>query len=165
MKRDARDTSSRPPNSETFAIPRRIDLYGRAAENGQPLLWKRGVQVVPVTAFERIGRWIKSGHYVINHNGDAIVVHCGNTGDESVSVQFMHDELTPYSLPRGMIESALLGKVVVSEELQAAVFEGRRLSDFFTDSGPPCLTRPAISSERAVRRKPKSAQYANSWRV
>jgi hypothetical protein len=89
------------------------------------------MQVVPVTAFERNGRWIKSGHYVIDHYGDAVVVHCGNMRDESVSVQFMHQELTPYILPREMIESMLLGKVVVSEEQQAAVFEGRRLSDFF----------------------------------
>jgi hypothetical protein len=131
MRRDARGASSRPLNGAAPAVPRTIDLYGRAPENGQPLLWKRGMQVVPVTAFERIGRWIQSGHYVINHNGDAIVVHCGNTGDESVSVQFMHEEMTLYSLPRRMIESMPLGKVVVSIEQQAAVFEGRRLSDFF----------------------------------
>jgi hypothetical protein len=43
----------------------------------------------------------------------------------------MHEELTPYILPRGMIESMLLGRVVVSAEQQAAVFEGRRLSDLF----------------------------------
>ena len=44
---------------------------------------------------------------------------------------FMHEELTPYSLPRGMIESMLLGRVVVSAKQQAAVFEGTRLSEFF----------------------------------
>jgi hypothetical protein len=158
MMRDAHGASFRPQNGATPEVPPSIDQYGRAPENGHPLLWKRGMQVVPVTAFERVGRWIKSGHYVINHNGDAIVVHCGNTGDESVSVQFMHEEMTPYSLPRRMIESMLLGKVVVSAEQQAAVFEGRQLSDFFAISGSPCLTRPAIASERAARRKPKSPE-------
>jgi hypothetical protein len=95
------------------------------------MLWKRAMEVVPTTCFECHGRWIKSGHYVINHNGDAIVVHCGNMRDEKVSVQFMHDEMSPYALPRRMVETMLLGRVVVSEEQQAAVFEGRRLSDFF----------------------------------
>jgi hypothetical protein len=89
------------------------------------------MQVVPVTAFEQNGRWIKSGHYVIDHYGDAVVVHCGNMLDESVSVQFTHEEPTLYVYPREIIESMLLGRVVVCEEQQAAVFEGRRLSDFF----------------------------------
>jgi hypothetical protein len=112
--------------------PRTIDLYGRALD-GQPMLWKRAMEVVPVTAFERSGRWIRSGHYVISHNGDAVVVHCSNTDGERVSVQFVHEELTPYVLSRELLESMLLGKVVVSEEQQAAVFEGKRLSDFFTN--------------------------------
>jgi hypothetical protein len=89
------------------------------------------VRVEPVTAFERNGRWIRSGHYVIDHNGNARVVHCGNVRDESVSVQFNDEELTAYILPRGIIESMLLGRVAVSTEQQAAVFEGRRLCDFF----------------------------------
>ena len=131
MKRDASGTESQPPkNGKTATIPQTIDLYGRALD-GRPRLWKRAMQVVPATVFERNGRWIKSCHYVIDHNGDAVVVHCGNTRDDSVSVQFMHEELTPYVLPRGVIESMLLGRVVVSEEQQAAVFERRRLSDFF----------------------------------
>jgi hypothetical protein len=130
MKHDVLGCESKPPNSETATMPRTIDLFGRASD-GRPLLWKCAVQVVPVTAFERNGRWIRSGHYVIDHNGDTIVVHCGNVRDESVSVQFMHQELTPCILPRGMIESMLLGRVVVSAEQQAAVSEGRRLSDFF----------------------------------
>jgi hypothetical protein len=130
MKHDAPCGDSKSPNSETATLPRTIDLFGRASD-GRPLLWKRAVQVVPVSAFERSGRWIKSGHYVIDHNGDAVVVHCGNVCDESVSVQFMHEELTPYILPRGVIESMLLAKVVVSEKQRFAVFEGRRLSDFF----------------------------------
>jgi hypothetical protein len=130
MSSDASSMNFRAVNCGLPAMTRTIDLYGRAAD-GRPMLWKRAVQVEAVTAFERNGRWIRSGHYVIDHNGDAIVVHCGNVRDESVSVQFMHEELTPYILPRGMIESMLLGRVVVSAEQQAAVFEGRRLSEFF----------------------------------
>jgi hypothetical protein len=111
--------------------PRTIDLYGRAAD-GRPMLWKRAMEVVPVTAFERSGRWIRSGHYVISYNGDVVAVHCGNADDDrSVTLQFVHGELTPTFFSRETVESMLLGKVVVSEEQQAAVFEGRRLSDFF----------------------------------
>jgi hypothetical protein len=157
MNRDARGTSSRPLNGEMPTTPRTIDLYGRAPD-GRPMLWKRAVQVVPVTTFERNGRWIKSGHYVINHNGDAIVVHCGNLGDESVSVQFMHEELTPYVLPRKIIESMLLGKVAVSKEQQAAVLEGKRLSDFFTNHESPSVKRPTIANKGTVRRNPKSSE-------
>jgi hypothetical protein len=130
MSSDASSLSFQTGNCDRPAMPRTLDLYGRAA-NGRPNLWKRAVQVEPVTAFERNGRWIRSGHYVIDYNGDAIVAHCGNVRDERVSVQFMHEELTPYILPRHVVESMLLGKVVVSAEQQAAVFEGRRLSDFF----------------------------------
>jgi hypothetical protein len=130
MKHDAFDGKSKPPKSDTAILPRTIDLYGRALD-GRPMLWKRAVEVVPVTAFERSGRWIKSGHYVIDHCGDAIVVHCGNLRDGRVSVQVMHEESRPYVLPRGTIESMLLGKVVVSDEQQAAVLERTRLSDFF----------------------------------
>jgi hypothetical protein len=144
MIRDSRNANLWPLTAATPTIPQTIDLYGRALD-GRPLLWKRAVQVVPTTSFERDGRWIRSGHYVINHNGDAIVAHCGNVGDENVSVQFVHEERTPTVLPRGMIESMLLGKVVVSEEQQAAVFEGRRLSDFFGESGSPAPGPRAIS--------------------
>jgi hypothetical protein len=130
MNREAFDTSLRPPNGEAPIMPRTIDLYGRALD-GRPLLWKRAVPVVPTKTFERNGRWIQCGHYIINYNGDAIVVHCANMRDESVSVQFIYQDLTPYSLPRRMVETMLLGKVVMSEEQQAAVFERSRLSDFF----------------------------------
>jgi hypothetical protein len=130
MSSNSSGKSFQAANRERPAMSRTIDLYGRAPD-GRPMLWKSAVEVEPVTAFERNGRWIRSGHYVIDHNGDAIVVHCGNVRDESVSVQFMHGELTPCILPRGMIESMLLGRVLVSAEQQAAVFEGKRLSDFF----------------------------------
>ena len=50
------------------------------------------MQVVPVTAVEHSGTWIKSGHHVINRNGDAIVIHCCNVSDHRVSVQFMDEK-------------------------------------------------------------------------
>jgi hypothetical protein len=130
MNGNVRGTNPRVLIGEGPAIPRTIDLYGRAMD-GHPVLWKRDVQVVPLTEFELEGRWIKSGHYVINHNGTAVVVHCGNRQNTSVSVQFMSAGLAPCSLPRSLVESMLLGKMVVSEEQQAAVFEGARLSDLF----------------------------------
>jgi hypothetical protein len=131
MKHDALGGESIPPDCETANTPRAIDLYGRALE-GRPMLWKRAVQVVPVTAFERSGRRIKSGHYVIDHYGDAVVVHCGNMRDKSVSAQFMHAVLTPYVLPRGTIESMLLGKVVVSEEQRGRCFRGKAADRFLS---------------------------------
>jgi hypothetical protein len=110
MKPNALRREFQRANNEAAPISRAIDLYGRALD-GRPLLWKRAVQVVPLTAFESCGRWIRRGHYVINHNGVAIVVHCGNGQDESVSVQFMHEALTPDPVPRSVIELMLLGRV------------------------------------------------------
>jgi hypothetical protein len=108
-----------------------IDLYNRIPDRNHSVLWKHAVQVVPVSAFERIGGWIRSGHYVIGYKGDAIVVHCGNSGDKKVNVQFMMGGPVEHSVARSTIEPMLLGKLVVSEERHAAVFEPRRLSDFF----------------------------------
>ncbi len=105
-------------------IPRAVDLYGCGID-GRPMLWQHAEQVLPVTTFERNGRWIKNGHYVNQHNGDAVVVHCANMLNENVSVEFMHTELTPRILPRAVIGSMLLGKIMILEEQQAAVFERR----------------------------------------
>lgn len=110
-----------------------IDLFSRALDENHLLLWKYAVQVVPVSAFERIGGWIKSGHYVIDYKGDAIVVHCGNRPDRRISVQFMVGEPVVYAAVCSAIEPMLLGRVVVSKEQQAAVFERRRLRDLFKD--------------------------------
>jgi hypothetical protein len=120
-----------PPDLKT--PPHTIDLYSRARADGPLVLWKRAIQVVSLNTFECIGRWIKSGHYVINHKGDVVVVHCGNTTDGHVSIQFMDSEAMPCSVARSTIEPMLLGKVVVSEEQQSAVFEGKLLSNFFED--------------------------------
>jgi len=130
---DRADQSARPQplNDETHES-RTVDLYSRASD-GTLMLWKHAMQVVPATTFERNGCWIRSGHYVIIHKGDAIIVHCGNAGDGSVSVQYAREDLTPSVFPRITIESMLLGKVVASEETQAAVCEGSRLSNLFAD--------------------------------
>ena len=109
------------------------------------------MQVVPLNAFERIGRWIKSGHYVIDHNGDAVVVHYGNMTNGHISIQFMSSMLTPCSVAHGTIESMLLGKVVVSKEQQAAVFEGKRLSDLFEDE-VMLINKPDSSDKIATPR-------------
>jgi hypothetical protein len=140
MKRNAPGESARFPPLKTPPI-RTMNLYGRAPKDGRLVLWKRAAQVVPVNAFERDGRWIKSGHYVIDYNGDAVAVHCGNTTNGGVSVQLMHDELVPYTVDRGTIESMLLGKMVVSEEQQALVSEGKRLNYFFRQAPDAVGTR------------------------
>jgi len=136
MQRPVHQLASAPANRQPAVLPRTIDLFGRAS-NGRPMLWKRAVPVDPVAAFECRGRWIASGHHVIDHKGDATVVYCGNTDDGKVSVQFMRNETAPYVLHRRMIESMLLGRLSVPEELQAAVFEGRHLGDFFSDVAMP----------------------------
>jgi hypothetical protein len=126
---DAGDTRRVAPEAE----PRTTDLYGRAPQGGRPILWKRAMHVVPVNSFACNGHWIRSGHYVIDHNGDAIVVHCANLDGTDISVQFVHDELTTSRLPRALVESMLLGRVLVCPEQQAAVCEGQRWSDMFLD--------------------------------
>jgi hypothetical protein len=87
---------------------------------------------MPTNVFERNGRWISSGHYVIDHCGDAIVVHCGNIANGLISVQFVLDEVLVYEVACKTIEPLLLGMVVASKDQQAAVSEGMRLSDLFS---------------------------------
>lgn len=131
--RGTRDTSVGASNGRDYTGIKTMDLYNRIPNSNRSVLWKHAVQVVPVSAFERIGGWIQSGHYVIDYNGDAIVVHCGNSADKRVSVQFMMGGPVEHLVARSAIEPMLLGKLVVSEEHQGAVFERRRLSDFFKD--------------------------------
>ena len=129
------DTNFPLYNRERPLLPRKIDLYGRAPD-GHAMLWKRGVPVSPVAAFEHLGRWIKGGHYVIDHNGDAIVVHCANMDDGGVSVQFMHNESSPYALPCRMIESMLLGKVATAVRKLLALGANRTHTLVMTPSVP-----------------------------
>lgn len=114
-RRNLKPAGAPPPLPASPAI-RTTDLYGRTAD-GRLELWDRARPVLPVTAFERDGPWIKSGHYVIDHEGDAVTVHCGNMTDGSVSVQFMCAALrSSRSVPRNEIEPLLLGRVVVTAE-------------------------------------------------
>jgi hypothetical protein len=111
---------------------RTIDLFGCAAD-GRPVLWKQAMRVAPVSAFGFIGCWIACGHYIIDYKGNAIVVHCANLSDKRISVQFLLGEPVAYAAARHTVEPMLLGKVIVSAEQQAAVFEQRRLSNLFKD--------------------------------
>jgi hypothetical protein len=97
---------------------RMMDLYGRPESGGPRAIWQRDAQVVPVSAFETDGRYIVSGHYVIDHNGAAVVVHCGNYVDGTVSLLFMRGDSGSRSVPRAEIEPLLLGKVVVDKAAQ-----------------------------------------------
>ena len=133
MTRSANGARHWAAASDLQPEPRTIDLYRRSRENGRPVVWKRAMRVVPMDSFGTGGNWIKSGHYVIAYNGDAIAVHCANMDDGSISVQFM-GESTPCCLRRGLVESMLLGRVLACEELQSAVLEGRRLSGLYADA-------------------------------
>ena len=114
--------------------PRTIDLYSLPREHGRPTVWKRAMRVMPVNSFGTGAGWIRSGHYIIDYNGDAIAVHCANTDDGTISVQFMQTARTPCCLPRAIIESMLLGRVLACEELQSEVLEGERMSDLYADA-------------------------------
>ncbi len=71
------------------AFPTRtMDLLG-IGKDGQLYVWDEAQQVQPVSTFERRGSMIVSGHYVVEHGGKAVTVHCGNLVDGRVSVQFM----------------------------------------------------------------------------
>jgi hypothetical protein len=144
--------------SATPLMPRTVDLYGRGG-NGRPKLWRRAVQVMPTSVFERNGRWINSGHYVIDHCGDAVVVHCGNIAAGLVSVQFVLDELLVYEVALSTIEPMLLGMVIASKDQQAAVSEGMRLSDLFGNgkvSGSSLLSHWRSSSSKMDDDQPKA---------
>ncbi len=106
---------SKPPNLPASSTIRRMDLYGRTPD-GRLKLWDRDRPVLPVTSFELDGPWIKSGHYVINDNSDAVTVHCGNMTSGNVSVLTMCGGLGSRSVPRKVIEPLLLGWVVRTEE-------------------------------------------------
>lgn len=106
---------SRPPLLPASPAIRTMDLYGRT-DDGRLKLWDRARLVLPVTAFELDGRWIKDGHFVIDDKGDAVTVHCGNMANGNVSLLFMCSNAGFRSVPRSEIEPLLLGMVVVTAE-------------------------------------------------
>lgn len=98
---------------------RTAELIG-LTEDGRKVLWSTGM-VQPVDRFETShgGRWIDSGHYVIDWHGHAITVHCGNFADGTISVQFMCGALKAISMQRAKVEKLLLGKVVPDPAAEA----------------------------------------------
>lgn len=117
---------ARPKRASAPIEPRKTELIG-LTEDGRKVLWSTGM-VRPVSTFETSagGKWIKSGHYVIDWKGHAITVHCGNVADGTVSVQFMCMGLSSISMSRREIEGLLLGLVVPDVIAQAKITEQMR---------------------------------------
>ena len=99
---------------------RTMDLLG-IGKDRQLYLWSAAGQVRPVSTFESHGTGIVSGHYVIEHDGAAITVHCHNLADGRVGVQFMCGGLPDWYLPRKYVEPMLLGKVIPDPAKQAEI--------------------------------------------
>jgi len=111
------------------ALPRTMDLLG-IGKGAELYLWDAAAQVQPVSTFERRGSMIVSGHYVVEHGGKAVTVHCGNLVDGRVSVQFMCGGLPDRYLDRKAAEAILLGRVIPDPVQAAAITEGlRRLNE------------------------------------
>ena len=124
------------------AFPTRtMDLLG-IGKDGQLYVWDEAQQVQPVSTFERRGSMIVSGHYVVEHGGKAVTVHCGNLVDGRVSVQFMCGGLPDRYLDRKAAESTLLGRVIPDPVQAAAITEGLRR-----------LTEQVIAKQTAPHRK------------
>ena len=102
---------------------RTMELIG-LAEDGRMFLWSTG-DVQPVSAFETVMygrvRGIRSGHYVIDVAGHAIVVHCGALTDGGVSVQFMCRRGPVLRVSRQSVEAILLGRVIPDPVKQAEI--------------------------------------------
>jgi|GEM_PF-7101216 len=101
---------------------RTMDLYG-CAHDGRRVLWQRAAKVMPVSEFENSGIYIHSGHFVIDHQGRAIVVHCGNFSDGAISLRFVHGDLTSHRFQRSEVEPLLLGKEVKDPGQEACTLQ------------------------------------------
>lgn len=99
---------------------RTMDLLG-IGKDGHLYLWDAAQQVRPVSTFERRGSGIVCGHYVIEHLGAAITVHCGNLADGRVSIQYMCGGLESLYLARKYVEPMLLGKVIQDPVKEAEI--------------------------------------------
>ena len=119
------------PNSTTRSRCRRkfreptlriMDLLG-VGKDGTLYLWEAAQKVRPISTFERNGSGIVSGHYVIEHSGAAVTVHCGNLADGRVSVQFMCGGLETLRLARKFVEAMLLGRVIPDAVKAAEITE------------------------------------------
>lgn len=114
-------TPSKAPKLKAKIEAREMELIG-CDEDGRMSLWDVGM-VQPVTTFKSNGRWIESGHYVIQWKGHAITVHCGNFAGGSISLLFMCSRQHALSLPRAKVEAMLLGKVIPDPKQTAKVTE------------------------------------------
>lgn len=123
------------------AAPRKMDLLG-IGKDGSLYLWEFAAMVQPVSAFERRGSGIISGHYVILRQGKAITVHCGNMSDGRVSVQYMCGGVPTCYLDRKTVEGILLGRVIPDPVLAAEILA--KLQD---------LTEREIARQTAPHRK------------
>jgi len=118
--------SQKAPKKKVAPLPpapaapdRTMELIG-LTEDGRMVLWQTG-NVQPISALPRDGIWIKSGHYVIDWNGNAITVHLGNYADGRVSLQFMCGAPKAVPIAREDIEPLLLGMVIPDTELEAQI--------------------------------------------
>lgn len=106
-----------------------MDLLG-IGKDGQLYLWEAAQQVQPISRFERSGSGIVSGHYVIEFDGSAVTVHCGNLLDGRVSVQFMCGGVRTLNLERKWVEKLLVGKVIPDPVAAAEITDTlRRLTE------------------------------------
>ena len=71
---------------------------------------------MPIRKFEMNGGYIESGHYVIVHDGAAVVVYCCSMTTGRVSVQFMCSNAPNLIAERWEIEAMLVGAVGQTED-------------------------------------------------
>lgn len=115
-------TRSRCRRKFPTPIDRIMDLLG-VGKDGNLYLWEAAQKVRPVSRFERCGSGIVCGHYVIEHRGAAVTVHCGNLTDGRIGVLFMCGGLETLRLDRKSIEPRLLGKVIPDPVAAAEITE------------------------------------------
>jgi hypothetical protein len=112
------------PKISELAAPRKTELIG-LTDDGRMVLWDTGM-VRPISRFESDGRFIKSGHYVIEWKGHAITVHCGNQmrgARWGIGVLFMCSDATSVFMDQAEVEPLLIGEVVRDPESERRIVE------------------------------------------
>ena len=117
----------RKPPAPTLQI---MDLLG-VGRDGNLYLWQPAGQVQPITRFEWDGGHVLAGHYVIEHNGKAVTVHCSNLADGRVGVQYMCGGLPNVYADAKVIEPLLLGRVIPDPVAAAEI--SRMLQELIED--------------------------------
>lgn len=108
----------KPPATGT----RTMELLGVGLDGGL-YVWEETAQVQPLSRFPRNGDMIKSGHYVIEHKGAAITVHCANGADGLVILQYMCGGLPGGRFRAEEIEPLLVGKVIPDPVKEAEILQ------------------------------------------